>query len=400
MIKKKSKLTGIILIIVFLILLCIILSRMFNVTVTVKKRVNNDITPSESPVATEQPFIEDIPSLYSYSVDKKTVCINEYLGGARSAVIPSVIEGCPVTEIRCGAFSDNDSLTYVRVPDSVKCIQENAISNCSSLLDIDVGYNNNTYSSVDGVLFDKAQSMLIYYPNGRKSASYRVPEGVVIIGQRAFSDNKMLADVELPIGLISIEEYAFENCEGLAHIEIPESVITIKEYAFFNCNSMTDIKLSSWLLTIGDYALESCQSLTDINLPCSLFYIGKDIFANCTALTDITVDSGNISFSSDDGVLFNKDKSVLICCPFGKKLSSYKVPAGVQIIKTGAFGAYKTLTSVSFPVELTEIENAAFYSCNFLKDIYYEGSKEQWSVINIGQYNEAVQYGKLHYLEY
>ena len=76
----------------------------------------------------------------------------------------------------------------------------------------------------------------------------------------------------------------------------------------------------------------NCERLENIKIPKSVESIGIGVFNNCMGLVDITVDENNPCFSSQDGVLFNKDKTELLQYPIGKSRTSYTIPKSVRDI--------------------------------------------------------------------
>jgi len=110
---------------------------------------------------------------------------------------------------------------------------------------------------------------------------------------------------------------------------------------------------------IGDYAFAMCTGLTGVTIPASVTSIGNNEFSGCSSLTSIIVATQNNAYSSVEGVLLNKNKTVLIAYPAGKQ-GSYTIPAGVTSI--GEYAFYGTnLTSISIPNSVTSIGDNAFY---------------------------------------
>jgi hypothetical protein len=105
--------------------------------------------------------------------------------------------------------------------------------------------------------------------------------------------------------------------------------------AFVGCDSLTNIILPSSLVSIGVSAFAGCSSLIGITIPAYVTSIGDDAFYGNAALTAITVDTANAYYASDaDGVLFNKEKTVLIQYPTGNARSDYAIPADVTAVQT------------------------------------------------------------------
>ena len=129
----------------------------------------------------------------------------------------------------------------------------------------------------------------------------------------------------------SIGNSAFRSCSSLTAVTIPASVTKIDSYAFSWCSQLTAVTIPEGVATIGYYAFEYCSALTEVNIPASVTNIGSWAFVDCSALTAIHVAEGNTAYSSEDGVLFNKDKTTLVCYPIGKTETTYTVPATVPL---------------------------------------------------------------------
>ena len=279
-----------------------------------------------------------------------------------------------VTTIGIRAFDECSSLTSVEIPDSVTTIGIRAFSNCSSLTNINVASGNLNYSSKDGVLFDKNKSNLIQYPAGNQRTEYAVPNSVTIIG-----------------------EYAFDHCGSLTSVTIPNSVTIIGIRAFNWCSSLTSVTIPNSVTTIGEYVFDWCSSLTSVTIPNSVTTIGESAFSGCSSLTNINVASGNLNYSSKDGVLFDKNKSNLIRYPAGNQKTEYTIPNSVTTIGDWAFSDCSGLISVTIPNSVTTIGEGAFYCCSGLNDVYYSGSEEQWEKISVASDNYYLLYAEIHY---
>ena len=287
---------------------------------------------------------------------------DEYSG---DVVIPSSITYNDVTyivnQISDSAF-DYCSVSSILVPNSVNHI--GAPNNYwYGVENIHVSSDNEYYSSEDGVLFDKDKIRLIYFPGGKDTEvrSYSIPEGVVYIGQYAFDQCSFLSSVTIPNTVTSIGSNAFAGTD-LVSVTIPNSVTSIGSNAFGECRNLESVIIGNKVEIIGYEAFANCHSLTSIAIPNSVKTIETGAFYNCTALTAFVVSSDNEYYSSESGVLFNKDKTELLRYPIAKSnLTSYTIPNGVKTIASGAFEDCNSLTSITIPNSVITIGKSAFY---------------------------------------
>ena len=301
------------------------------------------------------------------------------------------------------------------------------------------------YSGYDDILFYRNSNI----------KSVIIENSVTSVGDSAFEYCTNLTSVKIPNSVTSIGDYAFDGCTSLTSVTIPNSVTSIGLGAFSDCTSLTSIEVSdnnknyasvdgvlfnkdkSELITypagkadseyvipnsvtnIGDFAFYGCTSLTIVTIPNSVISILLGTFDDCTSLTSIDVEKDNPTYLSQDGVLFNKDKSELITYPAGKTDSTYIIPDGVTIIAyafdscknltrvtipnsvtnigNGAFEDCTSLTSINIGNSVTSIGNDAFSGCTSLKDVYYTGSQSDWKKISIGSYNDCLTNATIHY---
>jgi BspA type Leucine rich repeat region (6 copies)/Domain of unknown function (DUF6383) len=176
-----------------------------------------------------------------------------------------------------------------------------------------------------------------------------------------------LTSIVMPFTTTSIGRYAFKNCKFLAgSFTIPISVTCIGSSAFYNCSGFTgSLTIPNSVMSIGDRAFYACSGLTgSLTIPNSVTSIGDDAFRECSGLSAIQVDINNSNYCSNDGILYNKDKTMLIKCPAGKS-GSLTIPNSVTTIGDNAFCYCKGLTgSLSIPNSVTSIGDDAFYGCS------------------------------------
>ena len=144
----------------------------------------------------------------------------------------SIILHTGITEIGSGAFAFS-TLTQLTIPSGVKKIGARAFSGCKNLSAIAVDPGNMNFTSVDGVLFDKAKTTLIQFPAGHKDSIYTIPNGTKKIGGHAFLGAQDLVAVTISADVKEIEEYAFKQVFKLKSLTVKwEKPLSINENAF------------------------------------------------------------------------------------------------------------------------------------------------------------------------
>ena len=289
-----------------------------------------------------------------------------------------------VTMIGGWAFHGCESLTAMTIPDSVTSIGIGAFYSCKSLTTIVIP---NGITTISGSTFHSCTNLIsitipdsvtnIYdyaFSDCENLKSIKIPSSVTSIGDYVFSSCKNLTSITIPNKVTSIGDGAFKYCENLSSITIPDGVTSIGIDTFYFCESLTSVTIPDGVTSIGKYAFEYCQSLTNITIPKSVSSIGDSALSGCGNLTNIAVDPANAYYSSDNGVLFDKNKSTLLAYPAGKSQTEYTIPNSVKSIGNSAFERCKNLTSITIPNSVTSIGNDAFSSCSNLTDVIIPNS--------------------------
>ncbi len=187
-----------------------------------------------------------------------------------------------------GAFSDCSALTSITLPQNLSSIGEGAFSACTALKSIHVAAGNSTFTSIDGVLFSSDAKGLLIYPNA-KGSSYQVPHGTQLIAPSAFSECKLLADIQFASTLQEIGKEAFYHCTSLHSISIPDHVTQIGESAFYSCDQLENATLSNGLTSIAEGLFTKCKALKTIEIPNGVTQIGYQAFKDCAKLTSVII---------------------------------------------------------------------------------------------------------------
>ena len=295
---------------------------------------------------------------YDYVIlDDGTAEIARYSGSEANLTIPSELDGHKVTSIGEHSFyyckelesiTIPDSVTaiqrrafllcinlsHVTVPDSVIFIGDNPFTQCPALNNLSVSPFHPTLAFIDGVLFDKQEERLIYYPQNLTAQEYEIPAGTKIIGSNAFVGVSRLENVTIPDSVTVIEGDAFACCEGITSITIPDSVTIIGVNPFWGCSSLEIINISPLHPT----------------------------------------------FSVMDGVLYDRDEKRIISCPQSLDLTDFEIPQGTENIGAMAFVNCTSIVSIEIPETVKSIGYEAFAGCKDLWNIWIPDS-----VINFGE---------------
>lgn len=181
-------------------------------------------------------------------------------------------------------------------------------------------------------------------------------------------------------GFTTIHSGAFYGCSSLVSVSIPY-VQEIENQAFSNCSSLKNIDFTwetskgeerSSLYKIGNDAFTYCSTLESFYIPESLRVIGNNVWGYCSALSSFIINENNQYFVTENGILFNNDKTILYRNAPANTNSSYVIPNTVTTIKESAFLCCPSLTTLKIPNSVTSIENNAFSGCNKLNDVTVE----------------------------
>lgn len=369
---------------------------------------------------------------YEYEIKKSGVIITKYTGlslqqvmeETYSVVVPDKIAGKKVTSIAPYAFAEQkrisefvlpqtvtsigahafyncQGMTSVKLPSSLKKIGEYAFYNtqikkisipkkvksignyafgCDKTVlnpvttEVSVNKSNKKFTAVDGVLYNKSKSQLIYYPGAKKGKTYTATSKLISMSKWAFHDAMRLENVSLskskitsisenafqivtlkkisfPKTLKKIGAHAFEK-SGVTAVAIPQNVASIGEATFYNCSNLKKVTISSKKLTVlSNDIFASCRFLTSVTLPESLTAIGEGAFNNCISLKKITIPKKVTSIG---------DRAFRLC----EALTTVTIKGTVTHIGYSAFDGDPNLTIIAkkgtYPESFAKQKNIAF----------------------------------------
>lgn len=252
-----------------------------------------------------------------------------------------------VTGIGDKAFYGCGALTSVSIDANVTSIGDGVFGNCGALTEIQVAGTNPNYVSLEGVLYNRSQSVLLQYPAGKQEASFAIPASVTHVGGNAFSGCAALTNVTIPTSVTSIGDEAFYGCGALADVTLPDGLASIGSYAFRGCEGLTSVTIPDSVTSIGNGVFGSCTSLKRVSIGSGVRTIAIGAFSNCAALERVTI-GGNVK--TIDSMAFN----------YCTALKDVTLGSGVQKIGYYAFCDCTGLTSVSIGSNVTSIDNYAF----------------------------------------
>lgn len=346
---------------------------------------------------------------FSFYVDEQLggVVITNYNGNASVLKLPDAVEtatgSMSVVAVDLSACTSN--IDIIVLPESAeainlgdyaeRCVKMSQLNNVK----LDGEYNGIGVSrmNIPAKCLDGK-----YAFSGSALRSVYIPAEVTEIPAWSFGKCEWLTDVVIAGDNIEVGAYAFSCCEELVNIDVSLAA-SIDDWAFGSCKNLADITLSENLTYIGDGAFSGCESMTMANIGASVKYVGQYAFDGCESLTAINVDEGNTKYVSADGVLFNKNMTLLMKMPENSAIIDYTVPAGVKEIDTAAFrnssiksitilsGLNKIgyeafvdskLTYIGLPRSVSVVEQNAFGSISVGTNRYTSGSGDMYNGIN------------------
>lgn len=307
---------------------------------------------------------------------------------AGAIATPARLGGVPVTSIGSYAFASCSNLVSVAIASGVTNIGDSAFSSCEGLASVQIP---DSVAAIGNMAFSSCYGL----------ESIVIPDSVTFLGSYAFVACG-LSSATIGKGITRIGEFVFGFCSGLETLDIPDNVTSIG-FAFKGCSGLTKVTIGSGVTNIHLTAFSVCPGLKEIivsgenpafaseegvlfdkaksrlatcppgkegvcPVPGSVTVIDEGAFSGCSALTAIEVAPGNGHYSSEDGVLFDKDRKTLVRCP-SSKTGSYGIPATVTAILDSAFQSCSGLAAVEIPPAVTNIGYSAFRECSGLESL-------------------------------
>ena len=281
-----------------------------------------DINASSDSESSHEPTAEELRAAelkedeknYVYKeYQNDTLHIVGYKGKLEDLVIPEKYSNKVITGIDPMAFSGCSQIKSVTISKNIQSISLNNRScnmnpfyDCIYMKNIYVDEDNRYFTSVDGVLYNKSKTELLFYPSYKSDSSYTILDSVMKIEVGAFQRNGIVTEVILPKNIKTISKEAFLECTSLQKIEIPSGITEISESLFSGCKSLNDITLPNTIKEIKSNAFYKCSGLRKITLPESVETLNFLAFGDCTMLNTCTIENSNMKFKSS----YDKNESI------------------------------------------------------------------------------------------
>jgi len=326
--------------------------------------------------------------LYNVTFNTELLEIGDY-SFSKCLSLKTISMGNKITKIGNYAFS-NTALTYaklsnnlsdlgegafestmikeIKIPQYLNEIKDYTFYNCEYLRNFSLSSSNVTFSKIGNYAFAETGF-----------ESFTVPEKVKTIGNNAFYGCLQLKQLNFNNNISSIGSQCFKNCESLSEISIPAALNEIGEDAFLGC-----IRMSSFYVSANNMSFDSkdgalykkgfeellyypaFRNESIFTLPSTVTAIKENALAFCKNINSFEVEDGNYAYSSENGILYDFNKSVLIQYPIGRGQDNFSVPENVKKISGYAFADSLITGTINIPITVEEIGDYAFYNCKYV----------------------------------
>ena len=253
-------------------------------------------------------------------------------------------------------LSNKTKITKVVIPASVKEIDGNIFTGCTSLESIEVAEGNENFKAVEGVLYDKSGKTLLIYPAAKTDTEYTILDGCISLQNNSFRGNNNITTLNMPLSLETINSSAISYANKLVNINMNEKATKIADNAFKSCSNLKNITYPNTIESIGDYAFNSTK-ITTLNIPQTVKSIGKNAFAGCSSITSEVV--------IPEGITTINEYTFSGC----SKIPSIKIPEGVTELGANAFYNCSSLKEIEIPSTVNKLGDYVFASCSSISEI-------------------------------
>jgi len=298
--------------------------------------------------------------------------------------IPKTIDGIQVTGLRGlgyeeiteiilpeglefieGYALDGTGIRSIFIPASVKEVCDESFLGALYLEEIIVDEDNKYYSSIDGCLYSKDATTLIRVPSGFNQDTFEIPDSVKNLDTYALEDC-LIRTIVLSKNVQNFSHDHYYWCNELEYVEVAEDNPYFEDHGEYVLteDGKTVVFVEN---TITEFEIP--KTVEDVNIPA--FY-----YSDCLPLDSVTLEEGTSNFCIENGMLFNKNKTVLLHCTREAEGTDYEVPDTVTKIGSYAF-VMSDFEEIIVPESVQKIETGAFYKCVNLKKLYLDCAIEQ-----------------------
>lgn len=252
-------------------------------------------------------------------------------------IVPMQQNGKKVVSVNTG---ENNKITKITLSSSV----EQVVSNSAQLKEFAVPSSNQFFKAIDGVLYSKDGKTLVKYPPAKSGTKYDVVANCESLADECFKQASKLITIVLPT---------------------TATITSIGQRAFYQCSRLM-------ALTIGDNPCQSfgadcfggCTDLKTIQIPATTTSLQQGFLGVGSSIQNVVVDEQNPNYHFQDGVLYDKNLTKVLCCLESFVGETFTLPETVVDVEAYAFrGNYKTLKIVNLN-NVQVLQSLAFYYCN------------------------------------
>lgn len=293
-------------------------------------------------------------------------------------------------------------------------------SGCTALEKVEVDKDNPYFTDIEGVLFDKNVTKLVFFPLGR-GGSYTIPETVTEIATGVFRGNEVLTEIVIGANMekigneafrgcielktvriedgdkpLTIEDSAFQQCSSIVTITLPGRVKEIGDYAFYWMDSLRLVQFGEGITEIGEMAVYYNASLERVEIPSTVKEIKEGAFSSNYNLKRVTFAAGS-QLETIGNFAFSSSAITEITIPATvKTIGSYAFTAQtnnptlttvnfadgtvLETIGGNAFQNHKNLKSIVIPGSVTAIGPYAFSGCSSLASVEFEPGEKDLTI--------------------
>ena len=344
-----------------------------------------------------------IPSTTTINDIKYTVTTIDQGAFSGNNTIVSVVIPNTVTEIESNAFGNCKNLEYVVIPSSVKSIGNGPFRGCTKLTAIYVADDNENYISIDGVLYNADMTYIMQYPSGKPGSSYTILKTASYINDYAFYNCPNLTTLSIPDNVKSIYYYGISYCDNLSRLVIPKSVTYIESNAIRYDKNLTifceaESEPYNWGYYWNNDGYPVVWGYSEDSNPDNFTFTfnASNYTAEVTGYTDTSKYIAIPRFVMHDGEEYTVTSIGTDAFLNNKTIASVTIPGSVTTIKTKAFRHCDSLEYVFIPSSVTTIGDGPFCESNCLTAIHVDGQNKNYvsvdGVLYTADMKQLVQY--------